>query len=286
MFRESLGISAAFLVALVGALGCTSEKSGGAAGKGGEQAAGSGGGGATAGSGGRASGGGSGGMAGSTGGAPLLRGDVLEFVPGTGEVPYAIGENPYGIRGGGFLARSPLGNTITVGDDVGEICIQGNLEEVPNGDYSQYWGVEVGFNLNQTALDDGAGGAGGADGAAGAGGSDGTDVAEPWLPGSVIGFSFVIEGPTIDLIRFKSLPSGYDPALEASVFCRTVVATSGQVNDALFTQMIQYCWNATGTPLPTAAGLANISWQLPADVAVGARPFDWCLKELRPILMP
>jgi len=284
MLHESSGISATFLAALLGVLGCTSEKSSGA-GTGGAQAAGSGGSAATAGSGGRASGG-SGGMAGSTGGAPLLRGDVLEFVPGTGEVPYAIGDNPYGIRGGGFLARSPLGNTITIGDEPGEICIQGNLEEVPDANYSQYWGVEIGFNLNQTAPDDGAGGAGGADGAAGAGGSDGTDVAEPWLPGSVIGFSFVIEGPTINLIRFKALPSGYDPALEASVFCKSVTATSGEANDALFTQMIQYCWNATGTPLPIAAGLANISWQLPADVAVGARPFDWCLKELRPILMP
>ena len=46
------------------------------------------------------------------------------------------------------------------------------------------------------------------------------------------------------------------------------------------------CWNATGTPLPLAAGLANISWQLPADVGVGARPFDWCLKDLRPLLAP
>jgi hypothetical protein len=37
--------------------------------------------------------------------------------------------------------------------------------------------------------------------------------------------------------------------------------------------------------LPLGGGLDNISWQLPADVApAGARPFDWCLKDLRPIL--
>jgi len=37
--------------------------------------------------------------------------------------------------------------------------------------------------------------------------------------------------------------------------------------------------------VPTTLGLDNISWQLPADVApAGERPFDWCLKDLRPIL--
>jgi hypothetical protein len=212
---------------------------------------------------------------------------VIAFVPGSGEVPYALDENPYGLRGGAFLARSPNGNTITIGDEDGKVCVTGNLEAVPNGDYSGYWGVEVGFNLNQTSPDDGAAGAGGADGAAGAGGAGGSgeDVAEPWMAGSVLGFSFVIEGPTIDLIRFKALPSGYDPTLESSVFCKAVTATSGEPNDVPFAQMIQHCWNATGTPLPLDAGLANISWQLPADVGV-TRPFDWCLKDLRPLLAP
>lgn len=238
------------------------------------------------GSGATAGGGGSGGKsAAGAGGASFVRGDVIEFVPGAGEVPYSLGDNPYGIRGGGFLARSSSGNTITVGDDAGKICISGTLDEVPNGNYSQYWGVEVGFNLNQTAPDDGAGGEGGVGGAAGAGGA-GPDLAEPWLPGSVIGFSFVIEGRAIDLVRFKSLPAGYDPALESSVFCKSVTATSGGVNDALFSQMTQYCWNTgPNLALPTAAGLANLSWQLPADVGV-VRPFDWCLSELRPLVAP
>jgi len=81
-----------------------------------------------------------------------------ELVAGTGLVPYAIGDNPYGIRGGGFLARSAQGNTITVGTDPGKICISGSLEEVPlnpdgHGNYGQYWGVELGFNLNQAPAD-------------------------------------------------------------------------------------------------------------------------------------
>src|SRR4051812_7304334 len=88
---------------------------------------------------------------GATGGAPLdtsnldglTLGDSLELVAGTGMVPYAIGENPYGIRGGGFLARSALGNTVSIGTDPGEICIRGSLEEVPlnpdgHGNYGSY----------------------------------------------------------------------------------------------------------------------------------------------------
>jgi hypothetical protein len=292
MRGEPSWIVLTLLLGVLGIAGCTGKSSNEGQGSAGKASGGSSGSGATGGgaTGGTAGGGAGSGGAGGSAGASLRRGDVIPFVPGSGEVPYALGENPYGLRGGGFLARSALGNTIAIGDEEGQVCITGNLEEVPNGDYANYWGVEVGFNLNQTSPDDGAAGAAGADGAAGAAGVDGAggnggDVAEPWMPGSVVGFSFVIEGPTIDLIRFKALPSGYDPALESSVFCKTVMATSGEPNDVPFAQMIQYCWNATGTPLPLAAGLANISWQLPADVGV-TRPFDWCVKDLRPLLAP
>jgi hypothetical protein len=230
-----------------------------------------------------------GGQGAATGGATsLVRGDVLEFVPAPGDVPYAIGPNAYGIQGGGFLARAANGNSITIGSGAGQICISGNLEAVPNGNYSGYWGVEIGFNLNQ-GLAEGGGGAGGAGGWGGAGGDGGGmagaagDVARPWMPGHVIGFSFVIEGPTIDLIRFKALPAGLDPALESSVYCKSMTPSTGAVDDVLFSQMIQYCWNANGALLPLDNGLDNLSWQLPAEVGV-TRPFDWCVKDLRPIL--
>jgi hypothetical protein len=236
-----------------------------------------------------------GGTAGAGGGAPSSAnlGLALEFVPGTGDVPYAIGPNAYGIRGGAFLARAAMGNTITVGNEPGKICISGNLEEVPNGNYSAYWGVEIGFNLNQgaapgeaaeSALDAGLDAS--ADAAAAADAAPVAEVAQPWQPGNVVGFSFVIEGPTINLIRFKALPAGFDRSLEASVYCKTINASSNVPQEARFAEMAQYCWNDTANVLiPTGNGLDNISWQLPADVApTGARPFDWCLKELRPIL--
>jgi hypothetical protein len=230
----------------------------------------------------------------------LVLGDALELVAGTGLVPYAIGDNPYGIRGGGFLARSAQGNTVTVGTDPGKICISGNLEEVPlnpdgHGNYGQYWGIEFGFNLNQAPAENGlaaplppppAPGDAGADAAAGDA-AVAADVAQPWHPGKVVGFSFVIEGPTINLVRFKSLPDGFDSSLESSVFCKEIKATSGTPNNALFGELSTYCWSGISSVIPTARGLDNISWQLPADVTpTGARPFDWCLKELRPLLAP
>jgi len=244
--------------------------------------------------------GGSSGSAGSAGAASLsnsILGAPLELIPGTGLVPYAIGPNPYGIRGGGFLARSAQGNTIEIANEPGKICISGTLAEVPGGNYSQYWGVEIGFNLNQGAPEGGAGpsdagtasdaGDASADAAAVSDAAPAPEVAQPWHPGNVIGFSFVIEGPTINLIRVKSLPEGADPALEANVYCKTVNATSGVPEEARFSELTQYCWSSSSVPVPTALGLDNFSWQLPADVSpAGERPFDWCLKDLRPILAP
>jgi hypothetical protein len=282
-----------------GTAGSGTSGSSGNVGTGGSSAAsGSGSGGTTGGGSGASATGGSGG-----GSAGYTIGDVIEFVPGEGDVPYALGENPYGLRGGAFLARAPNGNDITVADEPGKICITGSLQEVPNGDYTGYWGVEVGFNLNQVPAMGGEAGAAGAAGAASGGaageggaggvsGSDGSagaplDMAAPWSPGKVVGFSYVIEGAKIGPIRFKSLPSGLDPTLESSVYCKPLMTTSGVADDSLFSQMRQYCWDTSSTAtVPLDSGLANISWQLPADVNTGVREFDWCVYDLRPLLMP
>jgi hypothetical protein len=245
---------------------------------------------------------GSGGTAGGTtvpgtgsGGASTLsnfkKGDRLDFIAGTGDVPYSIGDNAYGIHGGGFLARSINGNTITVGNEAGKICISGTLEAVPDGNYGQYWGVEIGFNLNQAAAP--SAGASPADAGADAGAdaappvdaaAAAPDVVASWYPVGLIGFSYVIEGPTLNLVRFKSLPAGFDSSLESSVYCKELTPVSGREEDSLFTDMRQYCWHDPPTMLlPIENSLANISWQLPADVG-GPRPFEWCLSDLRPIL--
>jgi hypothetical protein len=143
MRGEPSRIVTTLLFAVLGIAGCTDKSSGEAQGSAGEPAGGSSGSGAIGGggAGGTAGGGAGSGGAGGIAGASLRRGDVIPFVPGSGEVPYALGENPYGLRGGGFLARSALGNTIAIGSEDGQVCITGNLEEVPDGNYSQYWGV-------------------------------------------------------------------------------------------------------------------------------------------------
>jgi hypothetical protein len=295
MMRTSFGLGLGLALAAGSSLACSDEGSLPRAAAGTAGQVGVSGSGGSAGAGGAAGAAGSGGSAGASQVA-LTLGDELELVPAAGEVPYAIGDNPHGIRGGAFLARSPLGNSITIADRPGEICISGSVDEVPNGNYNQYWGVELGFNLNQQATGANppdavdAGLDAGTDASADAASSNDAaapapDVAGPWQIGRVIGFSYVIEGPTINLVRFKALPAGYDRELEASVYCKTVNATSGSPENSLFTEMTQYCWSEGNPQLPTSGGLDNISWQLPADVApAGQRAFEWCLKSLRPIL--
>lgn len=102
-----------------------------------------------------------------------------------GDVPYQLGANDYGITGGAFLAKSPMGATTVVLDEtqVGKICLKGTVEMVPtppdgsHPPYSQYWGIDLGFNLNQAA--------------------DATAASEktPWtVPPGVVGFWFTVEG--------------------------------------------------------------------------------------------
>ncbi|HEX6765371.1 MAG TPA: hypothetical protein VF103_07840, partial [Polyangiaceae bacterium] len=97
MLRSLTVASSVFALSTL--VGCSNEKSDAKSGTGGEPtggsagSAGTGGGGPAAGSGGRS---GAAGASGSgAGGASLRRGDVIPFVPGSGEVPYALGENPY-----------------------------------------------------------------------------------------------------------------------------------------------------------------------------------------------
>lgn len=201
----------------------------------------------------------------------LVLGEELELVPGEGVVPYAIGSNPHGIRGTAYLLRSELGNDVTVASTPGELCIRGVVEDIEALDYARYWGIEVGFDLSASS--------------SAGDGIDGVDpVPEPWSPGRVIGFSYVIEGPQISPIRFESLPAGYDPEADTSVFCKDLEITSGAAESTLFGDVTQGCWEAGQAPLPVAGGLVRIGWQLAADVEPVDRRFDWCLKQLRPIL--
>ena len=65
--------------------------------------------------------------------------------------------NAYGVAGGAFLAKANMGSqTITLdGTSVGRVCVSGTVDAVPtpadgsHPPYSDCWGIELGFNLNQ-----------------------------------------------------------------------------------------------------------------------------------------
>lgn len=238
----------------------------------------------TAGTGGAATGG-------TGGGGPTVNtGDALAIVNGS----IADGSNPYGIRGSVYTANS-ANNTIAPTFPASNICISGTVGPVLNDPttmmpaYAEYWGIEVGINLNEGP---GAGGGGGGEagdaGAGDAGGADagavtpppaGGNVALPWDRGQVLGFTFKIDGATIPPFRFKTKPTS---ASTEENFCRQVpAAVSGSTVTVLFSDMISSCWQAGGAN--PAGTLDNIAWQIPADPGV-SHPYDFCVSDVRPIL--
>ena len=125
--------------------------------------------------------------------------------------------------------------------------------------YSTYWGIALGFNLNQGATAD-------------------PTVKTPWLvPQGVTGFWFTVEGDTVPPIRFKVTPTGRDPAQEQDS-CALVTAVSGVPNQVLFKDMYVQCWDGPQGTAPTdiSNGLLDLSLQVAAGTD-GALPLDFCL---------
>lgn len=197
---------------------------------------------------------------GPSGGVPIIAGPSVD-------VPYQWGMNGYGIQGGAFLARSAMGTSSVVLDKTqpGKICLKGTVELVPtpadgsHPPYSTYWGIDLGFNLNQ-----------GSD-------SDPT-VKTPWiLPTGVLGFWFTVEGSTIPPLRFKTTPTGKDPGQEQDS-CALVSPSSGVPNRVLFKDMYVQCWDGPlGTGVTnTSQGLLDVGLQVAAATDF-TFPLDFCL---------
>jgi len=214
---------------------------------------------------------GGGGMGGATpAGAP---GEIPIVAAAGADVPYQFGTNAYGVAGGAFLAKANLGSSTVVLDatQVGKICLSGTVEMVPvptdgsHPPYSDYWGIELGFNLNQ-----------GADA-----------VKSPWtVPAGVIGFWITVEGPMIPSIRFKTTPTGKDPALEQDS-CALVRPTDGQAADVPFTEMYVQCWDGpegTGTT-DISNGLLDMGLQVAATTGADY-PIDFCLTHVGVVIGP
>jgi hypothetical protein len=204
-----------------------------------------------------------------------------------------------GVAGAIIAVESPMGSDITLAPGgQGEICVSGTVGIVQNADYTNYWGVEVDLDLNRAANPDAEAGGGapapvadaGDAGATDAGGGGGPvlgELAAPWdpTPGDVIGFSFVLEGPMVPAaFRFKTQPTGTDSATQS--FCKPLSPASGVVQNVLFRELAFNCWDGPdgekATEYPT---LQNVGWQIPASDQI-AYPFDFCIKDIRPILTP
>src|SRR5215831_7392094 len=196
--------------------------------------------------------------------APAPTGEIPIVAAAGADVPYQFGANSYGVVGGAFLAKANMGSSTVVLDTtaVGKICLQGTVEMVPtpadgsHPPYSDYWGIELGFNLNQAA--------------------DGTK--NPWtVPANVTGFWFTAEGPTIPPIRFKTTPTGKDPAQEQDS-CALENQATGVRTDILFTDMYVQCWDGpqgTGTT-DISVGLLDMGLQVAAATGV-EYPIDFCV---------
>jgi hypothetical protein len=192
----------------------------------------------------------------------------VPIVAGVGvDVPYEFGTNPFGIQGGAFFARSVMGTSSVVIDktQIGKICLKGTVDIVPtppdgsHPPYSQYWGIDLGFNLNQSATAD-------------------PTMKTPWLvPAGVKGFWFTVEGAIIPPIRFKTTPTGKDPALEQDS-CAVVTPSSGVPTQVLFEDMYVQCWNGPPGSGPTdvSKGLVDVGLQVAAAIE-SPFPLDFCL---------
>ncbi len=103
------------------------------------------------------------------------------------------------------------------------------------------------------------------------------------MPGEVVGFSFVLAGPKVSKIRFKALPFGLDPKIEASEKCKVLTPPSGVVQQVLFSEMTAYCWSPGNPVMDASKGLTNFTVQIPASTTEPT-PFDFCLQDVKPIL--
>jgi hypothetical protein len=202
-------------------------------------------------------------------GAGTLSG-AIPIVAGAGaDVPYQFGMNSYGIQGAAFFARSAMGTSSVVLDPTqpATLCLSGTVEMVPtpadgsHPPYSTYWGIDVGFNLNQSPDSD-------------------ATVKPPWpVAGGVVGFWFTVEGATIPPIRFKTTPTGRDPAQEQDS-CALVAPVSGVPTQIRFTDTYVQCWDGpqgTGTT-DISQGLLDVGLQVAAQTDAPI-PLDFCLTE-------
>lgn len=159
-----------------------------------------------------------------------------------------------------FVARSPLGTTLEVVEANERICLRGGLSAVPDGDYPNYWGGEVGLVL---------------------GSSPPEDVAAAGEGVQASAFSFRLSGALLpQQLRLRVAAAGEVPL--TSQYCENVPTdTLGTVEVALQSLTFE-CWAFDGAPYPGNASATLLSWQLPANSETASQ-FDFCIEDIRAV---
>jgi hypothetical protein len=173
----------------------------------------------------------------------------------TGEL-FPIGSSQGLVSGALYLVNSPLGTSIELTEATGRLCVRGELDVVPGGDYASYWGSEVGLVLVSNA-------------AAEAPAAEALDTP---------GFAFRLEGALPLQLRFRVGAAGEVPLV--SQYCQEVPRATGTSIEVPLEALTHECWLFGGKPFPSASGATLISWQMPAN-EMAADGFDFCIEDLR-----
>lgn len=154
-----------------------------------------------------------------------------------------------------FVEVSPLGTSLEVREARERICVQGEVGVVPNGDYANYWGGEVGLALV----------------------ADPTTAASDTEALHARGFAFALTGVLPPELRLRVGASGEVPLY--SQYCEHVPLRTGEPIRLDLRELTYECWNADGQPFPAAAGATLVSWQIPAN-EWSSGSFDFCIADI------
>lgn len=181
--------------------------------------------------------------------------------PGSNPVQLTTETVRLGVSGGDvdaalFLAQSPLGTTLELVEASERICVRGEVAPVPDGDYPNYWGGEVGLMLASSAP---------------------TDVAPPGDGLDTPGFGFRLEGTLPPQLRLRVGAAGEVPVF--SQYCQEVEQSVGASVEIALGSLTFECWSIGGAPYPGASSATLVSWQIPANAEFGA-PFDFCIEDI------
>ncbi len=169
-----------------------------------------------------------------------------------GETIRVVGSDGSDVVGAFYMEKSPLGTTLSIVEASDRICVRGQQVPVPQGDYPNYWGAEVGLALVSSLTSE-------------------ASAAEAL---SVAGFAFRFEGALPAIVRFRVGAAGEVPLY--SQYCQHVPLRTGARIEITLEELIYECWNQGGRPFPDASGATLLAWQIPANEATSGT-FDFCI---------